>query len=618
MSQIKSRYKKLCKLAYLSSNCIHEFGFWYFINVALNELETNKLGVFKPEPQYSLDTFSEDEAYKIWLIQHAITDEIRLKMKNKLREYKIRPKISILVSISDKNKKYLNETISSVKQQAYPEWELLFFYPKSLTDEIVVKETSDARIINKPEISQDLAKIIATASGDLVAFTNSGNTLTEDALFKVVEFLNEVSDADLVYFDEDKIDKLSNRVKPFFKPSWSNELFLNLDYISNFYLVSTKILTKIEGFKSEYAEAMHYELLLRLTEATKKIVHIPTITFNVRDIADDVTISNFAQYGKKAVSDALKRRGINAKVDLSIFSYFNGLSKNNSALLSRGTFPQSFRIKYPLQENSKVSIIIPTKDKKNLLKRCISSIEKNTSYKNYEIIIVDNNSGKNETISYLNSIRHTVIKYNFPFNFSKINNFAASHASGDYLLFLNDDTAPIESDWLSEMISIAQQENVGIVGAKLVYSSNLIQHAGLVFLESGAGFHPMQGIDSNSPGYFGFLNVVRNFSAVTGACLLISKKIFEEIGGFDDKFDLYYGDADICLKVIDRGYRVVYTPHAKLLHEGSSSIKEHAKSFFAVENHCEFVKKWPNIKNGDPFYNPNLGWDYRINVSKGL
>ncbi|TSA18895.1 MAG: glycosyltransferase, partial [Nitrosopumilales archaeon] len=207
---------------------------------------------------------------------------------------------------------------------------------------------------------------------------------------------------------------------------------------------------------------------------------------------------------------------------------------------------------------------------------------------------------------------YTVIKYNSPFNFSKINNIGASNASGDYLLFLNDDTAPLESNWLSEMLSLGLQKNIGIVGPKLVLGNNTIQHAGLTFLKTGAGFHPLQGVDSDSAGYFYTLNVVRNFSAVTGACLLINKKIFDQVGGFSEEFDLYYGDADLCLKVLKYGYRVVYTPYAKLLHQGSSSIKEQTRSFFAVENHYMFIKKWPYLKNGDPFYNPNLTWDYRI------
>jgi len=193
-----------------------------------------------------------------------------------------------------------------------------------------------------------------------------------------------------------------------------------------------------------------------------------------------------------------------------------------------------------------------------------------------------------------------------------MNNLAVSKAKGDYLLFLNDDVAAIEPDWLTEMVSICQQNDVGAVGPKLIHSDGTIQHAGMVFLKSGAGFHPFQRYPEDNPGYFNFINVIRDFSAVTGACLLTKKEIFTKVGGFDNNFDLYYGDSDLCLKIRDCGYRIVYTPYAKLLHEGSSSIREHTSAFFTVENHQHFIKKWPFLRKGDPFYNPNLGWNYQI------
>ena len=200
-----------------------------------------------------------------------------------------------------------------------------------------------------------------------------------------------------------------------------------------------------------------------------------------------------------------------------------------------------------------------------------------------------------------------------------MNNYAVKHAKGDFLLFLNDDTKVLEPDWLQEMIGVCSQNDVGAVGAKLVYSDNTIQHAGIVILETGAGFHPFQQLLQDSDRYFNFINVMRDCSAVTGACLMTKKEIFTKVNGFDDDFDLYYGDADLCLRIIDSGYHVVYAPSAKLLHEGSHSIKTslsslapHPVAHFAVENHFQFIKKWPLVKNGDQFYNKNLSWDYSI------
>ena len=210
-----------------------------------------------------------------------------------------------------------------------------------------------------------------------------------------------------------------------------------------------------------------------------------------------------------------------------------------------------------------------------------------------------------------------------------MNNYAVKHAKGDFLLFLNDDTKVLEPDWLQEMIGVCSQNDVGAVGAKLVYSDNTIQHAGIVILDTGAGFHPFQNVQEDSNKYFNLINVTRDCSAVTGACLMTKKEIFTKINGFDDTFDLYYGDVDLCLRIINSGYRVIYTPLVKLLHEGSHSIKASMKyeesldetmksidmqptAHFAVENHFNFIKKWPLVKDGDQFYNKNLSWDYSI------
>jgi GT2 family glycosyltransferase len=278
-----------------------------------------------------------------------------------------------------------------------------------------------------------------------------------------------------------------------------------------------------------------------------------------------------------------------------------------------------FNIKFNFENNPLVSIIIPTKNNRRILNRCIQSIQKNTSYKNFEIIIIDNNSTDPSTKSYYQSLPYTVLDYKDSFNFSKMNNYAVKHAKGDFLLFLNDDTKVLEPDWLQEMIGVCSQNDVGAVGAKLVYSDNTIQHAGIVILETGAGFHPFQQLLQDSDRYFNFINVMRDCSAVTGACLMTKKEIFTKVNGFDDDFDLYYGDADLCLRIIDSGYHVVYAPSAKLLHEGSHSIKTslsslapHPVAHFAVENHFQFIKKWPLVKNGDQFYNKNLSWDYSI------
>ena len=285
---------------------------------------------------------------------------------------------------------------------------------------------------------------------------------------------------------------------------------------------------------------------------------------------------------------------------------------NIDATVKSGIIKNTFQINYRLKQKPKVSIIIPTKNNFIILKRCIDSIEKNTNYKNKEIIIVDNSSTDNATKKYYSSLSHKIITYSENFNFSKMNNLAVQSSSGQLLLFLNDDTKVLDSFWLDELVSITMQKDVGVVGPKLIFSDNTIQHAGVVFLKTGSGFHPLMKQLENSNGYHNVLNSMRDYSAVTGACLMIKKEIFDKVGTFDNSFDVYYGDADLCLQVVNMGYRVIYTPFTKLLHEGSFTITKNNASHFDIENHLKFIKKWPYLKNGDPFYNSNLDWDYAI------
>lgn len=591
------RYKKIAKLARLSSTYIQEFGVRNFCNIAWYELKKNRISIFTPESSELIShVTSENNSYKQWLLNHSTNGEFELRIRTELQSFVKKPQITLAITINQNNKSHLKRTLISIVNQIYDDWSIVLVFPDTLSREIneIIASVSYFNGITNSKMSQtNSLNNILNELNDFIAFFNCGQIISRDALFRVVKSLNENSNHDIIYSDEDEIDENEERINPFFKPDWSPDLFLGFDYISNFYIIRTQLLRKSSGFNEQFGDAIHYELLLRLTEITEKICHIPSVLISIDKYHKSK--AHVEKNNKDALVTTLTRRGLKANI-------VTGLIHN------------TFRIKYSLDKEPKVSIIIPTKDQKNILKRCITSIERKTSYKNYEIIIMDNNSAKEETISYLKSLPYTIIKYNSPFNFSKINNLAASHASGDYILFLNDDTAALQDDWLTEMVSICQQEKIGIVGAKLVLHNNSIQHAGLTFLKTGAGFHPLQGVNADSPGYFGFLNVIRNYSAVTGACLLISKKIFNEINGYDEKFDLYYGDADLCIKTLKKGYRVVYTPHAKLIHQGSSSIKEHARSFFAVENHYDFIKKWPYLKNGDPFYNPNLTWDFKIEV----
>jgi GT2 family glycosyltransferase len=229
---------------------------------------------------------------------------------------------------------------------------------------------------------------------------------------------------------------------------------------------------------------------------------------------------------------------------------------------------------------------------------------------------VDNNSIEIETKQYLKSLPYTVLNYNGNFNFSKINNFAVSKSSGEYLLFLNDDVEVLEPNWLDEMLGICQQKDVGAVGAKLLTRRNKIQHAGMVFLKNGFFFHPFDGEPYNSTEQFDFINLIRECSSVTGACFLTKRKTFDEVSGFDGQFDVFYGDSDLCFKIRELGLKIIYNPNAILRHDGSTKIKQVVRLFIPVENHHNFINKWKTVKYGDPFYNPNLGWNYSIDIEE--
>ena len=414
--------------------------------------------------------------------------------------------------------------------------------------------------------------------------------LDSSALSQFVLKFNKNKEYDILYSDNDTVEG-GIRQNPFFKPDWSPYLQHSMNYISSLCLIKKELFEKI-SLEAKYLDCMEYDVLLKCVEKSDKIFHIPLPLCSVQGQNNSKYYSHLQ---KLSLKHHLKRMNIFAKVE-------DGIVKN------------TFRIRYELEEKPKVSIIIPTKNNLGVLKRCIESIQKKTKYKNIEIIIVDNASDKKEVTDYYKSLSVKILTYTENFNFSKINNFAVEHSTGDLLLFLNDDTKVLDPFWLDEIVSICLQKDVGAVGPKLIFPDGGIQHAGMLFLKTGAGFHPAMRQNKNSDVYHNTVNVMKDCSAITGACLLTTKKIFKQVGGFDNQFDVYYGDSDLCLKIQDAGYRTVYTPFTELLHDGSSSISHwHAgASFFDVENHQAFIKKWPRLKNGDPYYNPNLDWDYTL------
>jgi GT2 family glycosyltransferase len=581
-----TRSKKIKKLYLLAKAIISNYGLRYFFYVAKLEFKKQKFSVFTPDsaPQPSFLQKNYQSGYDEYLkkMHHCLSNEFTNNSKMTLA-------VTVIV-ISDGNLEKLTKTMNSLQQQHYVHWSALVLPITSKSSEKISKLTDYSNTKKLDFINDDkkFNEQIKNSECDLICIVKSGDLLDKFACFKAISNFTHY-DSDITYSDHDEFEN-NQRSYPFFKPDWSPYLFRSMDFLSPFCLIKTHIFNQI-SLETEFIKYLQYDVLLKCIEITNKISHVALPLCSV----PKKSLENKNQYNKKIVQNHLDRIKIESKIE-------DGIVKN------------SLRVHYTLKSKPKVSILIPTRDNYGILKRCIESLEKKTNYTNKEIIIIDNNSNHPKIKDYYDSLSYKIINYKGNFNFSKMNNLAVKESSGDLLLFLNDDTKVLDPNWLDELVSVCMQSDVGAVGPKLIFSDNTIQHAGMVFLNTGAGFHPGMRLEKNTDTYHNIINVMRDYSAVTGACLLVKKDVFTKIGGFDDQFDVYYGDSDLCLKIIESGYRVVYTPFTELLHEGSNSIQfwHSGASFFDVENHQLFLKKWSYLKNGDPFYNSNLDWDYSI------
>lgn len=612
-AKTQSKASRVRELRITSSKLIKEQGFVNFCRIAIQEFGRRKLSLFDPLPASdipsiqmnqpamdSIESFVPNEAYSIWLKRNILNPLKFDSSKKEILSFAYLPKMSLILSANSESG--LTRSLDSIFCQSYENWELIICAERSQMFKIqaILDKYNDNRIrlceVEDIRSGKVLDIALQLCSGDYFGVINLGDSLSPICLSEILKMLNKNNKLDIIYTDHDEFDSSGARVRPFFKPDLSIDFLYAMNYIRHFCLIRRAIVHDAGDFRPELqTHVAEYDMILKLLEGKCVVGHVPLPLYTFAEINQlHDKESNLGLV--TVVRDALGRKHIDAQVDYD-------------------TMTGSVRIKYSLESEPKVSIIIPTKDQVDLLSRCIKSIENNTDYHNYEIIIIDNNSEKKETIAYLKSLPYKTICYTEPFNFSKMNNIAVGAATGDYFLFLNDDTAAIDKEWLKEMVSICQQTEIGAVGAKLVYDNNTIQHAGIVLLKSGSGFHPFQQLPSNSRGYHNFINVVRNYSAVTGACLMIRRNVFAAINGWDEEYDMYYGDSDICLRVWQAGYRVVYTPHAVLLHQGSQRIKKESDSFWDIENHYRFSNRWSSyLRKGDPFYTPNLGWDFRLEL----
>ena len=530
-------------------------------------------------------------------------------------------KISILVPLYNTPKDFLKEMLDSVVNQTYENWELCLadgsdgehayvgevcreYTERSGGNRIVYK-----KLAKNEGISGNTNACYAMATGEYIGLFDHDDILHPCALYEYVKVINE-QDADYIYCDEItfKNGNINKMITLHFKPDYAVDNLRANNYICHFSVFARHLLEGTELFRTKFDGSQDHDMILRLTDAAKKVVHVPKALYYWRShagsVASGIEAKTYAiNAAKGAVADHLRNHGF-----------------ENFEITSTRAFETIFRISYEIKGMPKISVVIPNKDHVEDLKRCISSILERTSYTNYEIIIVENNSETKEIFEYYKSLEQykniKVVTYEGKFNYSAVNNFGVRHADGEYILLLNNDTQVISINWMEELLMFAQREDVGAVGAKLYYPDKTIQHAGVV-LQLGAHrtaghIHCLQ--NRSSIGYMGKLCYAQNVSAVTAACLMVSKAKYEEVGGLDEQFRVALNDVDFCLKLREKGYLNIFTPYSELYHfesvsRGSDLDGENLKRLDMEAE--DFKRKWKAVLDkGDPYYNPNFSLDH--------
>ena len=572
-----------------------------------------KNGISHTIQRAKIEKLRNQASYPNWLARNEVLDIEA--MTQEIATFHYQPKISIAMPVYNVEEKWLRLCIDSILNQVYTNWELCMADDAS-TDPNVKKILTEYQQLDERiqvvfreqngHISEATNSALAIATGEFVALLDNDDELAINAFYEVVKVLNENPELDLIYSDEDKIDMDGNRSDPAFKPDWSPDLLLGTNYISHLGVYRRSILEEIGGFRKGYEGSQDYDLVLRFTEKTTKerIKHIPKVLYYWRMLPTSTAVDQGSkgyafEAGLRAVQDALVRRGINGH---ATHGAANGL----------------YDVYYDIESEKLVSIIIPTKNGYKDVQRCVSSIIEKTTYQNYEIIMADNGSTDPKMHELYAEFeqqlpgRFFVESIDIPFNFSTINNRAVKKAHGEYLLFLNNDTEVITENWLTLMVSFAQQERIGCVGAKLLYPNNTVQHAGVILGLGGVAGHGHYGYPHGDLGYFGRLAINVNYSAVTAACLLMKKADFDAVGGFEEAFTVAFNDVDLCLKVQALGRDNVWLHEAELYHFESQTRgyddKGKKKKRFEQEK-VMMEEKWGPLIENDPFYNPNLTRD---------
>jgi GT2 family glycosyltransferase/predicted SAM-dependent methyltransferase len=564
------------------------------------------------DPRYVRFGFYEpDKAYEHWIEKHKLTDADRAAYREWAAKQSNPPLISLLLPTFNTPECYLRLALDSVVRQTYPHWELCVADDGSTEPHVrrILEEyaASDKRIRLAPAgrhggISEATNAALAMACGEFVALFDHDDEIAEHALYAMARVAVEQPYGDVIYSDEDKIQPDGKRVNPFFKPDWSPEFFLSCMFTCHLSLYRTALVREAGGFDSAYDGAQDYDLALRVIEKARRVVHVPDVLYHWRllpnSTASGVTAKPHAPAsGLRALDAHLLRTGREGRAEI-------------------GPSPGLNFVRFDVVGTPKISIIIPTLGASNsapgrdigYIENCVASIKKVSTWKKFEIILLDRHTMPDDVYGRLRAGNVKRVTYDSAFNWSAVNNLGARHATGDLLLFLNDDIEVLTPDWLESLLEYAQQKEIGAVGGKLLFPDGGLQHVGVTVLDGKPG-HPFYGYPKHHTGYYCRNVLPHNCSAVTGACLMTRADVFREMGGFDESFPLNYNDVDYCLRLRQAGYRIVFTPHAVLTHyEGATKAGVFAEELRA------FQTKWGEHV-GDPYYNPNLNtetFDYRI------
>lgn len=553
------------------------------------------------------ERFEETEVdYEEWFRKDALTEEERQAQRDK--EWEKPPLISVIVPIYRTPEEFLRQMIESVQEQTYPYWELCIADGSGdvaaampVVEEYLKDKRIHYRILEKNlGIAENTNEAMKMASGEYIALFDHDDLLAENALYEVA--LEAVrTNADIIYTDEDKVTAdLKERYQPNFKPDFNLDLLRANNYICHLLVVRRKLAERVGGQRKEYDGAQDHEFLFRCVEQADGIAHIPKILYHWRvhkaSTADNPLSKKYAyDAGKRAVLEHIRRCGEDGEV-------------------TDTRFPGFYRVKYKVQGQPLVSVIIPNKDEKETLKSCLESIWNKTTYSNYEIIIVENNSTEQETFSYYKEIDGKkgvrVVYWKEGFNYSALNNFGYSFAKGEYILCLNNDITVITPDWLERLLGQCQREKVGIAGVRLYYPDNTIQHAGVIVGIGGVAGAMFVGMPKERSGYLRKAILQQDLSAVTAACMMVDRKAWEAVGGFNTELAVAFNDIDFCLKVREKGYLVVYEPNVELYHYESKSrgYEDTPKKQARFKREIDYMQEhWKEIlENGDPYYNPNF------------